>query len=203
MERTALLSVYTKEGIVEFAEKLHGLGFNLIASGGTCIVLRNAGLSVTDVADVVGGGPILGHRVVTLSREIHAGLLAKDNEEDRAELKALDIPFIDLVCVDLYPLQEEIKKPEATTESVLEKTDIGGPTMLSSGAKGRRIVICDPNDRVKVLDWLKKGCPNKEKFINNLAVKADLTVAKYRALSAAYHSKGVVEFSVTYTGMIH
>ncbi len=193
MKRTALLSVYNKQGIIGFANSLLKLDFNLIASGGTSKALKEAGLLVTDIADLVGGGPILGHRVVTLSREVHAGLLAKDNEEDRAELERLGIPFIDLVYVDLYPLQEEINNPFATIESVLEKTDIGGPTMLSSGAKGRRIVISNNQDVPYVLGWLKKDCPNKDKFLNKLAVKADLLVAKYRAASAEYHSKGAVD----------
>src|SRR6185369_1955036 len=106
--KTALISVYNKKGIVEFAKELVGLEFKILASGGTAKELSNAGIEVTDVASLVGGGAILGHRVVTLSREVHAGLLAKDNEEDRAELEKLKIPFIDLVCVDLYPLGEQI-----------------------------------------------------------------------------------------------
>src|ERR1700690_510917 len=108
--KTALISVYNKEGIVDFARQIQDLGFNILASGGTAKVLSEAGLEVTDVASLVGGGAILGHRVVTLSREIHAGLLAPDTEEDQAELKRLNIPWIDFVCVDLYPLSEEIGK---------------------------------------------------------------------------------------------
>src|SRR5947209_11381690 len=125
--KTALLSVYDKKGIVEFAKELVGLGFRILASGGTAKVLIENGIEVTDVTSLVGGGPILGHRVVTLSREVHAGLLAQDNAADRKELSDLKIPFIDLVCIDLYPLQEEIAKPTATRESVIEKTDMGGP----------------------------------------------------------------------------
>ena len=130
--KKALISVYNKDGIVEFGKQLVDLGFDILASGGTAKTLSSAGITVTDVATLVGGGAILGHRVVTLSREIHAGLLAKDNSEDRAELEKLNIPFIDLVCVDLYPLTEEIAKADATLESVIEKTDIGGPTMMRS-----------------------------------------------------------------------
>src|SRR6185503_2543333 len=103
-----------KQGIVEFAKELVGLGFGIMASGGTAKVLSEAGIEVTDVASLVGGEAILGHRVVTLSREIHAGLLARDTDEDRKELEALNIPWIDLVCVDLYPLTEEISKQAST-----------------------------------------------------------------------------------------
>ena len=78
---TALLSVFDKEGIEKFARNLVELGWEIIASGGTAKTLAEAGIPVRDVAALVGGGPILGHRVVTLSREVHAGLLAKDTQE--------------------------------------------------------------------------------------------------------------------------
>jgi phosphoribosylaminoimidazolecarboxamide formyltransferase/IMP cyclohydrolase len=203
-EKIALISVYNKEGIVEFGKQIIDLGFKILASGGTAKVLSDAGIEATDVATLVGGGPILGHRVVTLSREIHAGLLARDTEEDRKELSDLKIPFIDLVCVDLYPLSEEIAKWEGTltrpagtlsqrergemVNAVLEKTDIGGPTMLRSAAKGRRIVICDPKDRTKVVEWLKGGEENKEEFINTLCAKVEYVIAEYCLTSARFHS---------------
>ena len=76
-----------------------------------------------------------------------------DNGEDMEELKKLKLPLISLVCCDMYPLAEEIAKKDATLENVIEKTDIGGPTMLRATAKGERIVVCDKNDREKVLNW--------------------------------------------------
>jgi len=144
--KTALISVYHKDGIVEFASELKKLGWNIVASAGTAKVLADAHIPVQDIAQFVGGGPILGHRVVTLSREIHAALLAKETLQDMAELERLDIPRIDLVCVDLYPLEEVIKSSGATVKSIIEMIDIGGPTLLRSAAKGGRIVICDPSD---------------------------------------------------------
>jgi phosphoribosylaminoimidazolecarboxamide formyltransferase/IMP cyclohydrolase len=196
MKRTALISVYDKTGIVEFAEELIKLDWEILASGGTARVLAEAGVPVRDVADLVGGGAILGHRVVTLSRELHAGLLAKSDEADRAELKKLGIPFIDLVCVDLYPLTAEIAKPGATAESVIEQTDVGGPTMLRSAAKGQRIVIARVPTRAKVLAWLKAGEPEPETFRRELAATAEATVASYVLSSARYHGGG------TYDGMV-
>ncbi len=187
---TALLSVYHKDGLVDFAKELIDLGWNLIASGGTALKITAAGLPVRDVAELVGGEAILGHRVVTLSREVHAALQATDSGKGVAELKRLGIPRIDLVCVDLYPLEKAIAKLGATTESVIEATDIGGPTMLSSAAKGRRIVICDPADRQVVIDWLKGGRVNEKQFITRLAAKADMLVTKYRLLSACFHGQG-------------
>lgn len=185
--------MYCKEGIVEFAKALIELGWQLIASGGTAKALAMAGIPVKDVAGMVGGGAILGHRVVTLSREVHAGLLANNVPEDIEELERLGVPFIDLVCIDLYPLEEEIAREGCTRESVIEKTDIGGPTMLRSAAKGRRIVICDPDDRWDVIEWLKAGKPDEENYITRLAAKTEGVVAGYALASARYHSGGIID----------
>src|SRR5262249_21198623 len=160
--------------------------WEILASGGTAKALTDAGIPVTDTGTIVGG-PILGHRVVTLSREIHAGLLAKDTAEDRAELDKLGIRYIDLVCSDLYPLKAEISKIGSTKESVVEQTDMGGPAMIRSAAKGDRIVICDPADRMKVIEWLKGGEQNRGQFIQMLHAKAEFTVADYVLTSARYH----------------
>ncbi len=188
---TALISVYSKSRIVDFARELVDMGWDLLASGGTAKTLLEAGLSVRDVASIVGGGPILGHRVVTLSREVAAGLLAKDNTEDRAELERLNIPWIDLVYVNLYPLREEILRSDATEESVLELTDVGGPTLLSEAAKGRRIVIGNLKDCQTVLDWLKSGRPNEKETLRLLGVHANWLVAQYSLWSACAHSRDI------------
>ena len=188
--RTALISVFDKTGIVEFAQSLVELDFNLIASGGTAKKLKAAGLEVMNVADLVGGEPIFGHRVVTLSREVHAGLLARDCDEDRAELDALGVPFIDLVCVDCYPLEAEIAKPDASLDSVIESTDIGGPTMLRAGAKSGRIVLCKVEQRQVVIDWLRDRMPNTGVFLNALAGEAEMYCAEYTLVSACYRLKG-------------
>ena len=193
MKKTALISVSEKRGIVRFAQQLKGMDWDILASGGTAKFLQKAKTPVTDIADIIGGGAILGHRVLSLSREIHAGLLARDMEEDREELKRLGLPRIDLVCNDLYPLQAEINNPECTQESVIEKTDVGGIAMLHSAAKGRRIVICDPADRQMVIDWLKQSQPDKEKFITRLVAKAEFVVAKYCLASARYHGQGIYD----------
>ncbi len=186
---TALLSVYHKEGVVEFARDLVSRGWQILASGGTAKALREAGVAVRDVGDIVGE-PILGHRVVTLSRQIHAGLLARNIPEDEEELKRLGLPRIDLVCVDLYPLHDAIAKEGSTRASVIEMTDVGGPTMLHSAAKGERIVISDPADRAKVIEWIDKGYPDREKFIDQLNAKADAIVAEYCLTASRYRSGG-------------
>ena len=196
MNKIAFISVFHKEGIDKFAKDLVDLGWQIMSSSGTAKYFKDKGIECTDLATLVGA-PILGHRVVSLSREFYAMLLARpDNQEDVAEMKKLNLPFVSLVCCDVYPLEEEISNPNATRESVIEKTDIGGPTMLRAGAKGGRIVICDKEDRGKVIEWLKAGEPDKEKFLNELHAKAEMVVAKYCLESARYHSGG------TYDGFI-
>lgn len=182
---TALLSVYHKEGIVEFATGLAEAGWRLLASGGTCDTLREAGLEVGSVGEIVGK-PILGHRVVTLSREIFAGILATNSEKDQAEMERLGLSYIDLVCVDLYPLESLCNKPDRTLEEIRELTDIGGPTLLRAAAKGGRIVISMPSQRQRVLNWIQAGCPEAEEanLLHCLAVDAEYLVANYCTISA-------------------
>src|SRR3989344_394807 len=188
--KNALISVYNKDGIVDFAGGLSEEGFQIYASGGTARKIGKAGIQVTDVAELVGGEAILGHRVVTLSREVHAGILAdKTSPEQLAELERLGIPFIDLVCVDMYPLREAIADPNSTEASVIEQTDIGGPTMLRAAAKGRRIVLARADQRLAVLEWIKAGKPEEEEFLRELAAVAELEVAKY-TLESALHLGG-------------
>ncbi len=182
---TALISVFNKDCIEDFAQRLVAMGWNIVSSGGTARALQEANIPVTDVAEITGQAAVLGHRVVTLAEEVHGGLLA--TEEQRAELEDLGWPWIDLCCVDFYPLGEAVDEPNATTESVIENTDIGGPTMVRSAAKGRRIVVVHPDDREPVLNWIEAGQPNAEETIRRLAAKAELIVANYVMTSAEFH----------------
>jgi phosphoribosylaminoimidazolecarboxamide formyltransferase/IMP cyclohydrolase len=183
----ALLSVYDKTGIEEFAKGLADLGWKLYASGGTFKAIQAGGVEVTDVAELVGGNAILGHRVVTLSREISAGLLAdKSSADDVAEMEQLGLPIIDLVCVDMYPLDEAIAKAGTTKADVILQTDIGGPTMLRSAAKGRRIVLSQADQRQPVLEWLRAGKPHEEAFLDDLCARAEYETARYILVSAKY-----------------
>lgn len=184
---TALLTSYAKdEPLLRLAGVLVGNGWNLLGSAGTASYLKDNGIECKDVADTIGP-PILGHRVVTLSREIYAGLLAS-TPEDFAELKRLHISSIDLVYVNLYPLEKETKNPQATPESVLEKTDIGGPTLLRAAAKGRRLALSNPK-QVDVLEsWIANGSPEDERkqMILRFAAEAERRVADYISASANY-----------------
>jgi phosphoribosylaminoimidazolecarboxamide formyltransferase/IMP cyclohydrolase len=182
----ALLSVYNKEGIVDFAAGLHEMDVNLFASGGTANAIDKAGIPVRDVAELVGGDAILRHRVVTLSREIHGGLLADPTVDiDVNDMEREGIPWLDVVCTDMYPLREAIAAGESET-TVTETTDVGGPTMLHSAAKGRRIVLSRADQRPVVLEWLQEGRPDEENVRRTLAAVAEREAADYLTASAEY-----------------
>ena len=194
IEKWALLSVFDKTDIADFAQRLAKLNWKILASGGTAKVLKEAGIPVKDVSELVGGGPILGHRVVTLSREIHAGLLADLNDPAQIEeMGALNLPIIRMVVCDFYPLQDAIAKPDATIDSVVELTDIGGPCMVRSGAKGNRIVICRSQDRKPILEELEKLDDILPKTRQRLRARAEFEVAKYVLESAKFHGQGQFE----------
>lgn len=197
-QKNVLISVSHKEGIAEFAKALRALGWAIYSSGGTAKVLLDASIPVIDIGTMVGE-PLLGHRVVTISRELHAGILAdRLKAEDLAELESLGLPCFGVVCVDFYALIEEIRKPGATLNSVIEKTDIGGPLMARSGAKGNRIVICDPADRESVVELLSSDVSTEDmiQIINQLAAKAEAVVANYVLQSAIYRG------NTTFAGIV-
>jgi len=151
-------------------------------------------LTIKEVVRRLDADPIFGHRVVSLSRQKSAALLARAVDDDLAELAKLGVPFIDMVVCDFYALKRAIEAEGATTESVVEATDIGGPTMVSEGAKGRRIVICDPADRAMVIDEMREHDGEiTEGTRNALCAKADGVVAEYRLDGARFHSGGVID----------
>ena len=148
---TALLSVYDKSGIVEFAESLHELGWSLVSSGGTARAIAEAGVPVTDVAELTGLPAILGHRVVTLHPKIHGGILADPTDDEHvADMAHHGIEPIDLVVVNLYPF---------SSDPSIELIDIGGPAMVRAAAKNHAHVgvLVDPGDYDSVLDDLRAG----------------------------------------------
>src|SRR5574338_1683942 len=131
----ALLSVYDKTGLTEFASKLVNLGWDLVASGGTERALRDAGLAVTPVEQVTQVEEMLGGRVKTLHPAIHAGILARDRAEDREDLKRHHYAPINMVVCNLYPFQETASQPGITLQEAIEQIDIGGVALLRAAAK--------------------------------------------------------------------
>ncbi len=133
--RRALLSAFDKTGLVPFAQRLGKQGVELISTGGTARALRDAGLEVTDVAELTGYPEILDGRVKTLHPAVHAGLLARRNDEDDMKtLEDLAVEPIDLVVVNIYPFEEAVRRGAGEEEAV-ENIDIGGPTMMRAAAK--------------------------------------------------------------------
>ncbi|MBX3035906.1 MAG: hypothetical protein KF758_03250 [Anaerolineales bacterium] len=176
----AILSVHDKTGIIEFAKSLADLGWTLLASGGTAKLLRNNGLSITEVADYTKSPEILGGRVKTLHPAIHGGLLARPTDSDHKELLDLGWDFIDLVVVNLYPFEETIAKPNVTYADAIENIDIGGVTLIRAAAKNheRVTLICDPADYNPVLQELKSGIVSDETR-KKLAIKGFASTTHY------------------------
>ena len=177
---TALLSVYDKAGIVELASGLHDLGWRLVSSGGTARVLADAGLPVTDVADLTGFPAILGHRVVTLHPAVHAGLLADlDQPEHRSELEELGIEPIGLLVVNLYPF---------SSDPGIELIDVGGPAMIRAAAKNHAHVgvVMDPGQYEPVLSELRTAGSLSAPTRRALAQAAFARTAAYDAAIAAW-----------------
>ena len=153
--KRAILSVYDKTGLVEFARGLAELGFELVASGGTARALSAAGLPVTQVDQVTGFPEILGGRVKTLHPAVHGGILARRTPEHLAELADHGIAPVDLVVCNLYPFAATVAKPGVTEPEAVEEIDIGGVTLLRAAAKNFEsvTVVCDPADYAEVLRW--------------------------------------------------
>jgi phosphoribosylaminoimidazolecarboxamide formyltransferase/IMP cyclohydrolase len=187
MKRYALFSLSNKQGSEEFAEQLIKRGFTILSSGGTATHLHEKGVEVTDASEITGYPPVLGHRVVTLAPQIHGGLLA--TPQMKGELESLKWPWIDLVYVNFYPLQEELGKAGSTFESCIEKTDIGGPTVIRSANKGGRIVLVSKDQIPEVLHWIDSGEQDRESFVRRWSGIAEGVVANYACSSAEVYEK--------------
>lgn len=183
----AILSVYDKTGLADFARSLSELGWTLIASGGTARLLNEQGLAVTEVADYTGSPEILSGRVKTLHPAIHGGLLARQTEDDRQQLEALGWDYIDLVAVNLYPFEQTIMEPGATLEDAIENIDIGGVTLVRAAAKNfeRVTLVCDPADYETVLTELRSGGVSSQTR-RRLAVKGFAQTTRYDASISGY-----------------
>ena len=184
----ALLSVSDKTGLVDFARGLTELGWTLIASGGSAGALRDAGLAVTEVAQVTGAAEMLGGRVKTLHPAIHGGILARDTDADRAELARHGIQAIDLVVCNLYPFRQTVARPGIALDEAVEQIDIGGVTLLRAAAKNsaRVTVICDPATYGSVLAELRARGAVSEATRRRLAAAAFAHTRDYDTAIAAY-----------------
>lgn len=187
----ALLSVSDKTGLIDFAQNLAQLGWEFVASGGTAKTLRDAGLTVTDVAVVTGAPEMLAGRVKTLHPVIHAGILAQPTESDRAELALHGINEIDMVVCNLYPFQQTVAQPYVSLPEAIEQIDIGGVTLLRAAAKNfvRVTVICDPADYPAITAELHQNGFVSTTQRAKLARKAFAQTARYDAAIFNYLSE--------------
>jgi phosphoribosylaminoimidazolecarboxamide formyltransferase/IMP cyclohydrolase len=188
--RRALLSVSDKTGLVDFARGLAELGVELVASGGTATALRDAGLTVLDVAELTGSPEMLGGRVKTLHPRIHGGVLARrDHAGDQADLAEHDLRTIDLVAVNLYPFEATVADPDVTLADAIEKIDIGGPSMIRSAAKNHAYVgvVVDPADYAPLLEELRASeCALSQATRSRLALEAFQRTAAYDGAIQTY-----------------
>ncbi len=191
--RRALLSVYDKTGIAAFAQELHRLEFELVASGGTAALLADDGIPVIPIEDLTGFAEMLGHRVVTLHPAVHGGILARrDVPEDVADLEQHGITAIDLVCVNLYPFEQTVGRLDVEWDEAIDQIDIGGPALLRAAAKNHAHVIpvCRPDDYELVLQELRDDEDVSVETRRSLALAAFTRTATYDAAVAGWLGRG-------------
>ena len=199
----ALLSVSDKARLADFGRRLAALGVELLSTGGTARALREAGLDVTDVAEVTGFPEILSGRVKSLHPRVHGGILARrTSPDDLAELDEHGIGAIDLVVVNLYPFREAVAQADATDALAAENVDIGGPGMLRAAAKNFAFVgaVVDPGDYDAVASELEaNGGTLGMATRRRLAGAAFAHTADYDAAIAAYFAGGAAGAEETQT----
>lgn len=178
----ALISVYDKTGIVELARELASLGVEIVSTGGTAKLLRDAGVAVRDVAELTGWPEMLGGRVKTLHPKVHGGILfQRAKAEDRKQTTEHGIVPIDLVVVNLYPFSATAATPGVTAAELIENIDIGGPAMVRSAAKNFQSVgvVTDHADYEVILQELREHHELSLATRLNLARKAYARTARY------------------------
>ena len=178
----ALISVSDKTDLVPFAEVLSRAGVEILSTGGTAKVLREAGIEVMDLSDYTGFPEMLDGRVKTLHPMVHGGLLyLRENDEHVATTKEHGIKPIDLVVVNLYPFEQTVANPNVTLEDAIENIDIGGPSMLRSAAKNHQsvTVVVDPADYGRVADQVSSGGDTTLELRRELAVKVYSRTSAY------------------------
>lgn len=193
MERFALISVYDKTGVIEFARFLNSQGIKILSTGGTAQHLESNGLKVISISDYTGYPEILEGRVKSLHPKVHGGILARrDRSADDNDLSNIKAHYIDYVVMNLYPFTKEAAKIEkernANHGSLVELIDVGGPAMLRAAAKNfaHVVPICDPDDYLGVKKELEEHSSLSLESRRNLAAKAFATTSQYDGEIARY-----------------
>jgi phosphoribosylaminoimidazolecarboxamide formyltransferase/IMP cyclohydrolase len=195
--RRALLSVSDKHGIVDFARGLEQLGVEIVSTGGTSRELAEEGVTVRAIEDFTGFPEVMDGRVKTLHPRLYAGLLARRDDDAHLQAAAeLEIEPVDLVCVNLYPFEQTVARGDAEEDEVIEKIDIGGPTMIRAAAKNHSFaaVVVDPADYERVLGELRQSEGRLSlRTRKELATKAFACTARYDAAIAGWFVARVYE----------
>jgi phosphoribosylaminoimidazolecarboxamide formyltransferase/IMP cyclohydrolase len=191
--RRALISVSNKDGVVDVAKGLVGLGFEIVSTGGTAKLLREQKVAVRDVSEITGFPEMLDGRVKTLHPKVHGGLLGRRRLPEHVEqMKRHGIDPIDVVIVNLYPFEATINKPGCTFDEAIENIDIGGPSMLRSAAKNFEevVVVVDPADYARLIEELTRpeGVSRETRML--FARKVFAHTSRYDGLIALYLDRG-------------
>ncbi len=191
--RRALISVFNKEGVVEFAAALNKLGVELVSTGGTRALLEKENIPVIDISELTGFPEMMDGRVKTLHPKVHGGLLAiRDNDNHKSSMRIHQIPLIDMVVVNLYPFEETVKSG-ASYDEIIENIDIGGPAMIRSSAKNHAYVttIVDPRDYDNIIEQLSENGEVLLKNRQRLAAKAYARTASYDSAISNWFAKTI------------
>jgi len=195
--KRALLSVSDKTGLIDFAKELAAHGVELISTGGTSKAIKDAGLAVKDISEVTGFPEMLDGRVKTLHPVVHGGLLSlRDNKEHMDTIAKHNIKPIDLVCVNLYPFEATIAKPNVELHEAIENIDIGGPSMIRSASKNYRsvAVVTSPIRYADVIKDMKENDgATTFKLRQELAIEAFGNTARYDGTIHEYLHKRLSE----------
>ncbi len=191
--KRVLISVSDKTGVADFARELSAFGVEFLSTGGSAAMLRNEGMTVTDVSEYTGFPEMMDGRVKTLHPKIHGALLGIRGKADHEQaMKTHGIIPIDMVIINLYPFKKTIEKEGVTFEDAIENIDIGGPAMLRSSAKNFEsvTVIIDPADYAAVLDEMKRSGGTVSRATNlRLARKVFAHTSAYDGMIAEFLSR--------------
>lgn len=189
-QKTAILSVYDKTGLLDLVKGLVSNGTRILASGGTARIIREANFPVEDVSAITKSPEMLGGRVKTLHPVVHGGILARDIPSDQKDLAEHNMDMIDFVVCNLYPFKDTVAKVGVTMDEAVEEIDIGGVTLLRAAAKNHKRVsiLSDPRDYPDFIDALGKGSMSDD-FRNRLALKAFEHTADYDEAIAQFMRK--------------
>lgn len=201
--KTALISVFHKDGLEPVVRKLDELGIRIFSTGGTEKFIKDLGINVVPVEDVTSYPSILGGRVKTLHPKVFGGILNRSgNEQDEAELEQYEIPQLDIVIVDLYPFEKTVSSG-ASEEDIIEKIDIGGISLIRAAAKNFKDVLCvsSMQDYAEFLDVISEG--KGETSLNDrkrFAAKAFNISSHYDSAIFNYFNEEETAFKTSYTG---